>query len=92
MANDGRQQGLRQIGREAEQYARHQMEGGSSVKCRMVRQQLQSGLGISSLKSVDTYRSDGEPDRASEFSIFFPTLDSVDPIRSDRLALNEDRV
>jgi len=58
----------------------------------MFRQQLQSSLGIFSLEGVDTYRADRKPDRASERSIFFPSLYLVNPVSSDWLALNKDGV
>ncbi len=58
----------------------------------MVPQQRQCGLGIRSLKGVDTYRTHGKPNRASELSIFCPSLNLVDPISSDRLALNKNGV
>ena len=57
----------------------------------MVRQQRQSRLGIFSLKVVETYRTNRKPDCASERSIcFFPSLDFVYPVSSDRLVLNND--
>ena len=58
----------------------------------MVRQQLQSSLGISSREGIDTYRANREPDRASERSLLFPALYFVNPVSSDRLALNKDGV
>jgi hypothetical protein len=58
----------------------------------MVRQQLQSTLGISSPKGVKTYRAHGKPDRASERSILFPSLYLVNPVSADRLTLNKDGV
>jgi hypothetical protein len=58
----------------------------------MVRQQLQSSLGISSPKGVDTYRANRKPDRASERSILFPSLYLVNPVSSDSLTLNKDGV
>jgi hypothetical protein len=58
----------------------------------MVRQQLQSSLGISSFKDVETYRTNRKPDRASERSIFFSSLYLVYPVSSDRLALNKNSV
>jgi hypothetical protein len=57
----------------------------------MVRQQSQSRLGIFSLEVVETYRANRKPDCASERSIcFFPSLDFVYPVSSDRLVLNND--
>jgi hypothetical protein len=58
----------------------------------MFRQQLQSSLGISSREGIDTYRANRKPDGASERSIFFPSLNLVNPISSDRLALNKNGV
>ena len=58
----------------------------------MVGQQLQSRLGIRSPKGVDTDWAHREPDRASDRSRFLPSLDLVNPVRSDRLVLNTDGV
>ena len=58
----------------------------------MVHQQLQRTLGIFSLKGVKTYRAHRKPDRASERSLLFPALYLVNPVSSDRLALNKDGV
>src|SRR5713101_8355063 len=58
----------------------------------MIRQQLQSSLGISSLKGIDTYGANGKPDSTSERSIFIPPLYLVNPVSSDWLALNKDGV
>jgi hypothetical protein len=55
----------------------------------MFRQQLQCSLGIFSLKGIDTYRANRKPDRASERSIFFPSLNLANPISSDWPALNK---
>jgi hypothetical protein len=58
----------------------------------MIRQQLQSSLGIFSLKGIDPYRADRKPDSASERPIFFPSLYLINPVSSDGLALNKDGV
>jgi hypothetical protein len=58
----------------------------------MIRQQLQSGLGIFSRKGIDTYRANRKPDSASEGSIVFPSLYLVNPVSSDGLVLNADGV
>lgn len=58
----------------------------------MVGQQSQGSLRIFPLKGVDTYGSDGKPDIAMDNSIFFPSLYLVNPVGSDRLPLNQDRV
>ena len=58
----------------------------------MVRQQLQSSLGISSFEGIDTHRTNRKPDSASKRSLFFPSLDLVNPVSPDRLALNHDGV
>jgi hypothetical protein len=58
----------------------------------MVRQQLQSSLGISSFKGIDTYGTNRKPDSASKRSLFVHSLDLVNPVSSDGLALNDDRV
>jgi hypothetical protein len=58
----------------------------------MFRQQLQSSLGIPSREGIDTYRANRKPDSASDRSIFFPSLNLVNPISSDRLALNKNGV
>jgi hypothetical protein len=58
----------------------------------MIRQQLQSGLGIFSRKGIDTYRANRKPDGTSEGSIFFALVYLVNPVGSDGLVLNADGV
>jgi hypothetical protein len=43
----------------------------------MVGEQLQSSLGIPSLKLIKSDRANGKPDGASELSILSPLLDLV---------------
>src|SRR5262245_44551626 len=59
-----------------------------SLKCRMIFQQPQCSFGIASLKGIDTYGANRKPDGAGHESIFLSSLDHMDPVRSDRLALN----
>lgn len=54
----------------------------------MVRQQLQGSLGVFALKVVDTYGADRKPNAARKHAIFFPSLYPVNPVGSDRVALN----
>lgn len=56
----------------------------------MVRQQLQSSLGVFSLVGINTYWANRKPDRTSDRSIFVPSIYLVNPVRSDTLALNND--
>jgi hypothetical protein len=58
----------------------------------MIRQQLQSGLSIFSLKGINTYGANRKPNCAGECSFFVPLLDLVNPISADWLALYKDRV
>lgn len=58
----------------------------------MIRQQFQCSLGVLSLIGIETYRANRKPNSASERAICFPSLNLVNPVRSDSLALNKDRV
>jgi hypothetical protein len=58
----------------------------------MVRKQLQSSLGVSTLKGIDPYGTNRKPNCAGGLSLFFAFLDPVNPVSSDCPALNRNGV
>jgi hypothetical protein len=58
----------------------------------MVGEQLQSSFGILSLEVIESDWTNGKPDGAGELSILSPLLYLMNPIGSNRRALNKYRV